>query len=98
MCNVRVLNCFAQIRDGRVKSVSASAAGELKQVHDLAEAAPTAHQSCRASWQQISNQQEKAVIVNLLSCMQEGWVFLDVRPSTEIAKVSHFTVQFSVSI
>ncbi|KAK9905450.1 hypothetical protein WJX75_000141 [Coccomyxa subellipsoidea] len=36
-----------QIRDGRVKSISASAAGELK---------------------------------------QEGWVFLDVRPPTEVAK------------
>lgn len=38
-----------QIRDGRVKSVSASAAGELK---------------------------------------QEGWIFLDVRPPTEIAKAA----------
>lgn len=37
-------------------------------------------------------------VLTNLHCMQEGWVFLDVRPPTEITKVFCFTVQFTVFI
>lgn len=81
-----------QIREGRVKSISARAAGDLKKVRPLSWCHGRAQVASLSMMRYHVLQTTHAPCVSAdmsgVDGMQDGWVFLDVRPPTEIAKVS----------